>query len=1502
MIQFPILPFLFKRVTLVCGLFFALLFTSQIALGQSSNVVVHFASDSTVFFNQLDAFMKSAREKEGKEFMKEFELYWYGGRFDDEQRKAVYSIANLMLKARKRAFPDFRDYFYSVLGFLDSPNQRPQNFFVWSETLEQFLKNKARKEFGDYLSFSLLLFEENVLAKSKASTWVADNDNYIFEFDSLPKLTFEALTLTCYAKSDSAVIHNTSGTYYPTSGVWVGEKGVIDWLRAGFKTDRVYATFNSYQLNTSKTEFTVDTVIFYNKNYFGEEPLAGTLYEKVLAPTKSKRVSYPRFESFNRRLGIKNIAEAVDYDGGFAMYGESFIGKGTVDEPAKLIFFREGKPFLVAISENFNIKKDRITSDDAAIRMYLQEDSIYHSGLLFKFFIETRTVTLLKDGSKSSSLSPYYNTFHMIDMDFEVLNWKVEDPVIEFTNIQGTTKREALFESASFFSFSRYNRFQGMAHTNPLVQIRALSIKMDDTHLTLSDLARFMKMPSNQIEQLLMDLHARGMVSYNYGTKEFDVNERLFNYVYSRTGKRDYDIIQFYSSVNQGNNASLNLQNLDLTINGIDNIFLSDSQQVVIFPAGREIVMKKNRDFIFAGVVKAGRLDFFGKEFSFEYYAFKVNLTNVDSLRMKAELPEIDEYGKKRLTTVRSVIEGINGELLIDRPDNKSGRQPSPEYPIFNSHKDSYVYYNKREVLNGAYKKEDLFFHLEPFTIDSVDNFTNKGLRFEGKFESNGIFPVFEETLALQPDYSLGFVRKAPPEGFPVYNGKGHFYDDINLSNKGLRGDGKLDYLTSTTLSEDFVFYPDSMVTIADSYAIEARESGVEFPPVQGGGVKVSWLPEADVMYTDELDSALAFYDGESFLHGRTTLKPEGLSGSGIFEFERAELESDVIKFKFKEFDSDTADFRLKDLELAGELTFTTTNVNAHIDFEKRVGQFKSNGGGSFIEFPANQYVSFMEEFNWYMDTEDIELSAGESDKNVAATDSSDVKLEGAEFVSIHPEQDSLNFFSTLAKYDLRKKIISAKGVKYINTADARVIPDSGQVIVRKNAVMDPLNKAGIIANNVTKYHNIYNATVNIYGKRSYAGSGYIDYVDELGKPQALFLEKISVDTTMQTVAFGTVESGDAFTLSPYFEFRGKVEIQAKNQFLTFTGATRISHECEVLKRNWIDFTTEVDPNAIYIPIGDDLRNQAGSKLLSSIMLGGDSSGIYSGFLIEQPNNRDIKVLPATGFLFYDKPTKEYRISNKDKLGELSFPGNYLSLKTTSCKVYGEGIVDPGADLGQIGVRAAGNVIHTLTDNEVILDLFMILDFHMAENALEEMAKTLNANIALDPVKLDRPSYEKSLKELLGKETSDKLISDIGLYGNFKKFPSELNTALVLNEARFKFNEESNSYRSFGRIGISNILKEQINKYVVGKMEIVKRRSGDLIEIYLEAGNGNWYFFSYTRGIMYTVSSSDSYNTIIKEVKPDKAKVDTKKKETPYKFIITTERKKNDFLKRFDIE
>ena len=41
-----------------------------------------------------------------------------------------------------------------------------------------------------------------------------------------------------------------------------------------------------------------------------------------------------------------------------------------------------------------------------------------------------------------------------------------------------------------------------------------------------------------------------------------------------------------------------------------------------------------------------------------------------------------------------------------------------------------------------------------------------EGLGLDGLFKSGGIFPDFEEKLSIQKDYSLGFIRKTPENGF----------------------------------------------------------------------------------------------------------------------------------------------------------------------------------------------------------------------------------------------------------------------------------------------------------------------------------------------------------------------------------------------------------------------------------------------------------------------------------------------------------------------------------------------------------------------------------------------------------------------------------------------------------------------------------------------------------------------------------------------------------------
>jgi len=832
----------------------------------------------------------------------------------------------------------------------------------------------------------------------------------------------------------------------------------------------------------------------------------------------------------------------------------------------------------------------------------------------------------------------------------------------------------------------------------------------------------------------------------------------------------------------------------------------------------------------------------------------------------------------------------------VDKPFNKSGYKPSPTYPIFHSLKDSYTFYQRSSIQRGVYKKDNFYFHLEPFSIDSLDNFDPASVALKGTFVSGGIFPDFEEYLGVMPDYSLGFTRPTPEPGFEVYGGKGKYTSAISLSHKGLQGSGTLEYLRSTAESDDITFFPDSMNANAQSYINKGATEPVQFPQVIAENVSIHWEPPNDVMYVYDKEDPMDLFNGEATIHGRIALNPDGIEGSGLVSFSKARLTSNLVKFNNMSFDADTAGFKLA-TDVDSEFAFTTDNVRAHVDFIDRKGVFKSNIGGSLVVFAPNQYICYVSEFTWDMDGGDIALSSEGSSTVIEGGE--EVVLKGSKFTSTHPKQDSLYFFAEQANYNVKSKVITAEQVEFIHVADARIYPDSGIVIVRKKAKMDPLKNAKIMANIVTKYHNIYGADVKIHGKKSYEGVGKYDYIDNMNRKQTIYFDEIGVDTTMRTYAFGEISDTANFALSPKFAFSGKTSLTATQKYLNFEGFCKISHYCEKIISHWFQINTEINPEEIYIPITDNTLNLTDDVLSFGLILNQDSFYVYSTFISPLGGRRDLAMITAEGFLFYDKKSKEYRISNKDKLIEIRQPGNYVSLKTKDCIVYGEGRIGFGERIGQVKLTTTGMGQHYLASDSLGLDLLMGVDFFLSDQSMKALAVSLQDDINLEPLNFDRPVYERGLMELVGKDVADKLVSEVNLLGSFKKFPNELEKSIVFTDLKMSWSKEHNSYISNGSIGIGNIGKRQINKNVEGYVEIRKKRGGDVLTIYLEPNEDSWYFFTYSRGLMQAVSTNDDFNNPIKEEKPAKRKLKVEEKGgMPYQYLISSERKKKVFLSR----
>ncbi|REJ83529.1 MAG: hypothetical protein DWQ44_03470 [Bacteroidetes bacterium] len=1479
------------RIKIISIVFLALLGFN--AKGQSTK---SFSTDPSAFLSELKIFLVETDKKEGEKLIETFTPLWGSGRFSQSQQKDIIKTGNAMLKKRMKAFPDFKNYINSLISFAQS-DQSSQSFDAWQASIDKLLALPAR-HFSNYINVCNFLFQDRSLYVSPSTRWYTPDGSYSFGFDSIPKIDFGKMTLICTAKSDSSVIYSTAGSLYPTLNLFIGKGGRVNWIRAGFDEQTVRADLNDYKIDVSGSDWSADSVVFVNSVYFNK-PLIGTYRDKILANVTPDKATYPRFESHDLNLVIKNIVPDLDYSGGFSMVGNKMVGSGNDDENAKLLIKREGKPFLLAASRGFVVRKERITSDNASVTIFHEQDSIYHPSLSFKYIVQDREVALIR-GEDGKSKSPYFNSYHQIDMYFDGLYWKIDDPIINMKMISGEGESKATFESSNYFRKNRFLKLQSLSEVHPLFRIKQYTERRGSPEIYTEDLAKEMKLSVNEVRTMLINLSNQGFVTYDSKNDMAIAKDRLNYYLLANTGKIDYDVLMFESVISAKPNASINLLNFEITMRGLAPIILSDSQNVVIYPGDQEIKMKKNRDFAFTGRVKAGRFDFYGKQFTFDYHNFKINLDNVDSLRLKVESDnpqDVDEYGNRRLVNVRSVLQNINGDLLIDYQGNKSGLHNYPEYPVFNSKKDSYVYYDRKFIQNGVYDKDRFYFHLDPFTIDSLDNFSRAGLRFDGEFVSAGIFPDFRDTLRLQKDLSLGLTRTSGPEGWPAYGGKGQFTNTINLSNAGLHGNGTLDYLTSTSKSDDFLFLPDSMNSSVKLF--ENRKEiykGIEFPEVFSPNVYVHWQPYNDVMYVNRKIEDMTMYENQAQLNGNLQLKPSGMTGNGVMSFAASELESKMFKYKSNTFGADTSDFRLTSDNTAA-LAFTTKNVNSHIDFTRRVGEFKSNGGGSYVSFPLNQYICFIDQFKWFMDQQEIELSSGSSAQVVEDTLSTGLSLTGSEFISVDPRQDSLRFKAPFAKYSLKDYLIKAEQVALVYTADAAVIPDSGKLVIERYAKMRTLENARIVANNTTKYHTIYNAKVNILGRKKYEGSGDYDYVDENRTKHHFHFNNVRVDSTLQTIADGELNDTSGFPLSNHFLFKGSVHLLANKQFLEFSGFTMPNIQCGLIERNWIRFRGEINPDNVSVPVNSPITD-TGAKLAAAVAQTSDTTGIYAAFLMPKKRATDLELINASGVLFYNKETNQFRITTAEKRDKPLSPGNYLSLDDASCKVFGEGKISFGADLGQLSMTTVGNLKNDLKTDSTEFDLLMVLDFPFADDALKSMSEFLSTNAMLKPTQdIGRLTFEKGLAEIAGKEKADKMIAELNLYGAFKKIPDELRHTFFFTELKMAWNNDLRAYRSIGQIGVSNMDKTSINRRMNGHIEILRKRSGDSFTIYLEPENGTWYYFSYSRGLMQAISSSSVFNEAIEKLKPEK-RVSKVKDKPDFEYILSTDRAVRNFLKK----
>lgn len=1417
---------------------------------------------------------------------------WDRGAISAGEKFEIIRGSNLLVNKKMITYPDYYRYLYAILE-LHVRDSRHRSITSWIGDLERDFSIRTLRQSQELLELYENFFKKNELSRTGSQTWSFTGDNFKYHPDTAAAFVFEKANLVCSSARDSSVIYNTKGIYYPTYSQWVGQEGKITWQRVGMHPDSVFAILNTYRLSLRSAEYSIDSVKFYYRK-LAIGPVLGMIEEKVMSSSPDKNSSYPRYRSYLKNLEIKNIFKNIFFEGGISVEGTKLIGYGDVETNAVVTIKFGDDKVMVLRSLVFNFEQEEASANPASMFLRMNGDSVYHPGLQMNYDNIRRELTLLRT-SRNKFQSPFFDTYHRVDLFSEGLFWQIDSNIIQLGSVLGVRRESsAEFVSRNFFSEYEFDRLQGIDDKNPLVLIRNYSRDYNTTEIQANPLAAYMRKPLEQIQALLINLSIEGFLYYDAVNDRAFIDQKLLDYIDAKGGVRDYDVIRIKSLINDKVNAEIDLLRQTLLIRGIDEIFLSDSQKVFIYPDQRQILMSKNRDFVFSGRIQAGLFTFYADSCSFSYDNFRLEMPVIDSLSFSVKSLKPLPDNSRPLVKVRNVIEDMSGTLQIDAPNNKSGLQSLKVMPVFKSDQESFVYYDHDSI----YDRTRFKYHVAPFELGSLDDFSTEGLEFKGFLDSGGIMPYLEEALKVQPDYSLGFITETPGQGYPVYNDKGIFYETIDLSSKGLRGDGTLKYLNLTAESGRFMFYLDSLQSDPVRHLMIAKKSPpLEYPDVEGDSIIQNWYPYQDTMYLTTQGKPFLMFDGNSKMDGTLLFTSRSLLGDGTFIFETSEMASRDFSFGQTSVKADTLDFRLFTRSM-DSLAMSARNYKGYLDFKGRMMNFKSNSGKSAMEFPYNGFVSSMDNIDWGMDAGELVLSSnqvGTSVDTLSFEERLDLRLNSSEFVSVNPAQDSLRFYAGSAKYDLEKYLIYAEDVVGIRVADAAIFPDDGKINILKGGEIEPVQSATILADTTNRKHMVRNAKVSISSRAIYEASGLYQYTDANGLIQEIRFGKIAPDSTGVTQGWGLIEQKEDFYLNPYFKFIGNVELNANRDDLRFAGGFDIVQDCySPVERHWVGMDTRIDPQNVIIPLSSPLKDIDGLPLAASLNISTEFADIYPA-LFASPLPGDTIITGSSGTIRYDEASTAYILN--DSVNNLY--GEYLKFDTRKCELEGLGTLNTGIDLEYVDLQTYGKARYLIVPDSTVLNTSILLNFFFDETALDILADSL-VKSDLPGLEFSNESYNYTLNKILGKEYANEIIEDVKTYGVLRKLPEELKRTLFLVDVNLRWHPDTRSYMSKGSFGIASVGRKQVNRFVEGYVEIAKRRSGDELNIFIKLSDRVWYYFTYKNYLMQTLSSNMEYNYRIEVIKPEKRMQKNPKFVDPFEYTIASRSRWIEFLERMD--
>lgn len=1315
-----------------------------------------------------------------------------------------------------------------------------------------------------------------------------------------PVIVFEKTSLTFVTRYDSVFLKNTKGSYSFIIDTFLGEGGTFDFSAALLPTDSVYCELPSYFFKANKVDIKVELAKLTYKGKL-EQPIPGRFEFKSVPHVDSVASSFPRFTSYESSIVHKGVGRNnTKFTGGFSLHGNTITSASAFRGNSTLEISKNGNPLWKALAPSFALGDSLITSENSRIVIFQENDSITHPmvRLSYKFPSDSAQQLLLLNSKSYMRYAPYSSSFFNVDFMVNKLDWDFLTDSLNLSILGGRSTVPMIIESVNYYDPEDYKALQGVEFNfHPLAVVANFCIRKGVREFYISDLAIFTNRELVEMRYAVDFLAQKGMVEFFPQQDYVRVKEKAIEFYRSQQKKTDYDNLKIHSVIDSLPNATLNFAKRQMTIRGVEGFNVSDSLNCVIIPDSATIVLLQNRDLKFDGRISAGNFEIVGKEFTLKYDSFFISMNKIDSIGFFVlEKNAQGQLVRRRIdntmqgadsvhaaTAGITQVRGSSGTLYISRPDNKSGRVKTSDYPRLDATSGGVIYFDRREILNGVYDRS-VFFMVPPFKLDSLNDADPSTINFDGTFASNGMFPNFKEKLHTMPDKTLGFEHTIPAGGYPLFKGDGNLKGSIYMDKRGIRSTGTIDYLATHIRSDNFTFFPDSVIGKGTHASMTEEQHGtVIFPQGSFPNYELVWRPKRDEMKLKTTNSDFNFYDSTAQLNGSVVVSKKGVAGDGILKTRGTELLSKEMNFTSHEFGARHSLFKVLS-EGSEKPALAGNDVRIRFDLQENVADISPEvAGDAAIEFPFAQFKTSIPRAHWDLNTQKITMS---KDK--------DVPIEDSYFYTTRKDLDSLRFNAEKAEYDIKKQELRVSGIPYIIVADAKITPANNEVLILENAQIGTLKNTTIVIDTLNGYHQLTEGVIDIKSRNEFSGHATYQYINFLKDTFAIQLTDFhleameKIDSTkrttrkraekgLQTVATGAVEEAKNLVLGAGMYYKGDMKMYATRPALELDGFIKLDIKKIANYNTWIRYQQTGEETDVFINF-DNALTEEGKKVDAGLHFDATDNSLYISFLNDKRNEEDEDFYTPSGSLFYDAEAKEYKVEDREKAAGNKLSGKVFSYNDNNQNIRFEGPIKLLSGNASFNVTSTVIGQGNLETNDIRMNSMVLVDTKIPSTAFDLMARDIQTVIANEGAGEglgDLTELLYKVADIVGEREARayETASEKG----YVSLGTLAGTAKPLNFANvnFKWSQGFKAFYSEGSLGLANIGRNDINGAFEGFMEVKKNEDGlPVFNVFLKASPESWYSFSYEDNRLLVHSSNAAFNSVIsKKTNSGKAKV-----------------------------